>query len=72
MEFIAKNAKIIYLFAVLFMLVKSFLSIEQPYNIALSILFVVIVLPVLIIEFYVNKKRLGVIPNTKNKMKGVK
>ncbi|MFP7298941.1 hypothetical protein [Neobacillus niacini] len=51
---------------------KSFLSIEQPYNIALSILFVVIVLPVLIIEFYVNKKRLGVIPNTKNKMKGVK
>lgn len=57
MECIAKNAKVIYIFVVLLMLIKTFMPIEQQYNIIFSILFVLIVLPVIIIEFYVNKKK---------------
>lgn len=57
MECIAKNAKVIYIFVVLLMLIKTFMPIEQQYNIIFSILFVFIVLPVIIIEFYVNKKK---------------
>ena len=57
MECIARNAKVIYIFVVLLMLIKTFMPIEQQYNIIFSILFVLIVLPVIIIEFYVNKKK---------------
>lgn len=59
MECIAKNAKVIYIFVVLLMLIKTFMPIEQQYNIIFSILFVLIVLPVIIIEFYVKKRRKG-------------
>ncbi|MFS0881085.1 hypothetical protein [Metabacillus niabensis] len=56
MKFIAKYAKLIYILAILFMLGKSFFQIEQMYNIGLNILFVLIVIPVLFIEFKMNRK----------------
>jgi len=58
MKFIAMYAKLIYILAILFMLGKSFFPIEQMDNVGLNILFVLIVIPVLFIEFKM-KKRLG-------------
>lgn len=55
--FIAKNAKFIYILAVLFLIVKTVTPNEQASNIVWSILFVVIVTPVLLIEFYVKRNK---------------
>ncbi|MBM7602525.1 positive regulator of sigma E activity [Metabacillus crassostreae] len=57
MLFIAKNAKIIYLLAVLFLIVKTVTPNEQASNIVWSILFVAIVTPVLFIEFQVKRNK---------------
>lgn len=56
MVFIAKYAKLIYILAISFMLGKSIFPIEQMYNIGLNIIFVLIVISVLFIEYKINKK----------------
>lgn len=56
MKKIAKNAGKIYFFAVLFMLVKSFLPLEPKIQNALSLLTLLMVLIVVMIEKRVNKK----------------
>ncbi|GIN93629.1 hypothetical protein J22TS1_46800 [Siminovitchia terrae] len=59
MGVIAKNARKIYIIVVLMMLVKTFLPIKQLYDNALNILFVLIAIPVAIIEYKVNKRSKG-------------
>ncbi len=56
MKIIAKNAKKIYFIVVLMMLIKTFFPIHQLYDNALNILFVLIAIPVLMIEFKVNMR----------------
>ncbi|MDQ0230197.1 hypothetical protein [Metabacillus malikii] len=55
MNTIAKYARLIYLLAILLMFVKTFYPIKQVYNIVFNILFVLIVIPVLFIEYKFKK-----------------
>ena len=56
MSVIAKNARKIYFIVVLMMLIKTFSPIKQLYDNALNILFVLIAVPVAVIEYKVNKR----------------